>query len=112
MNDADRERLIATICASPTYRLAQHDAEFIESDAARGARLELEMMRPELYLQARNITSTVVVFGSARLTSPDRARENLARVRATFAKSPRYRRKARALPFRWPYRDLFSVKLA
>ena len=72
--DGERQRMIAQICASPSYRLAQEDHEFLDSDAARGARLELEMMRPEQYLQARRIRSTIVVFGSARLLPPEQAK--------------------------------------
>src|SRR5690242_13799100 len=83
MNTADRQRLISSIVASPTYRLAQEDHEFLDSDAARGARLELEMMRPERYLQALNIASTIVVFGSARLLPPDEAQRRLDLLKAS-----------------------------
>jgi uncharacterized protein (TIGR00730 family) len=77
MNQADRHRLIAAIVASPSYRLAQEDQQFLDSDAARGARLELEMMRPERYFKALNINSTIVVFGSARLLPPEEAQRRL-----------------------------------
>jgi uncharacterized protein (TIGR00730 family) len=77
MPNTDRDRLIAAIVASPSYRLAQEDHQFLDSDAARGARLELEMMRPESYLHAHNVNSTVVVFGSARLLPPEEAQRHL-----------------------------------
>jgi len=88
MNHADREKLIAEIVASPTYRLAQDDTDFIESDASRGARLEMEMMRPEQYLQRHNINSTVVVFGSARTLPPEQAQSNLDALRAKLPPNP------------------------
>jgi len=88
MTTTDREQLIAAIAASPTYRLAQDDDDFIESDAARGARLQLEMMRPEQYLQDLKIDSTVVVFGSARILPPDEAQLQLTRVQAQMPASP------------------------
>jgi uncharacterized protein (TIGR00730 family) len=88
MNQADREKLIAAIAASPTYRLAQEDDDFIESDAARGARLELEMMRPEQYLQRQNISSTIVVFGSARLLPPEQAQRHLDALRQSLPATP------------------------
>lgn len=88
MNQADRDKLIAAIVASPTYRLAQEDKDFIESDASRGARLEMEMMRPEQYLQRHNINSTVVVFGSARTLPPDQAKSRLETLRASLSKNP------------------------
>ena len=93
MNNADRdkfdrERLTAAIVASPTYRLAQNDTDFIESDASRGARLEMEMMRPEEHLKKHNVHSTVVVFGSARTLPPDQAQHLLDVVRAQMPASP------------------------
>ena len=51
---------------SPTYRLAFDDPDFLVRDEMRGMRLQLELMKPELELQANNINSSIVVFGSAR----------------------------------------------
>lgn len=87
-NQHDRQKLIAAICASPSYRLAQEDSQFLESDAARAARLELELMRPETYLQKLEIRSTVVVFGSARLQPLDQAQQHLAALQAQLPASP------------------------
>jgi uncharacterized protein (TIGR00730 family) len=67
------ERLRA-ILESPTYRLAEDDTAFMESDAARASRLSLEFMRADTYLRQHRIHSTVVVFGSARIKSPEEAR--------------------------------------
>jgi len=88
MNHSDREKLIAAIVASPTYRLAQEDHEFLDSDAASGARLELEMMRPERHLQEHHINSTVVVFGSARVLPPEQAQHQLDVVAAQMPAAP------------------------
>jgi uncharacterized protein (TIGR00730 family) len=88
MNDTERNRLIAAITASPTYRLAQDDDDFIRSSAARGARLELEMMRPEMYLERFNVHSTVVVFGSARIRPPEQAQAELDALQAQLPASP------------------------
>ena len=55
---------------SPTYRLAFDDPDFLVRDEMRGMRLQLELMKPELELQANNINSTIVVFGSARAADP------------------------------------------
>jgi uncharacterized protein (TIGR00730 family) len=88
MNHIDRDKLVAAIAASPTYRLAQDDDDFIESRAARGARLELEMMRPEQYLERHNIHSTVVVFGSARILPPDVAQQQLESLRSQLSANP------------------------
>ncbi len=69
--DAQIEQLRAQITAHPSYRLAEDDLEFLESDAARAVRLALEFHRTETYLQAAGIESTVVVFGSARVPAPE-----------------------------------------
>ncbi len=52
---------------APAYRLAFADADFLTSDALRPVRLQLELMKTELALDAAGITSTVVLFGGARI---------------------------------------------
>jgi uncharacterized protein (TIGR00730 family) len=96
-NNTDRQKLIAAICASPTYRLAQEDHEFLDSDAARGARLQLEMTRPERYLLELNINSTVVVFGSARLLPPEQAQQQLDALNAQLPVAPKLEDQQRLL---------------
>jgi uncharacterized protein (TIGR00730 family) len=88
VNGDTRERLVQALAASPSYRLAEEDVDFLEHPAARPARLLLEMMRPELYLQRRGINSTVVVFGSARVLSPAAAAAALARAETELAGAP------------------------
>jgi len=58
---------------SPSYRLAFSDADFLLRDELRPVRLQLELLKPELALQAADIQSTIVVFGSARAPSPEYA---------------------------------------
>ncbi len=53
--------------ASPTYRLAALDTEFLLSDPMRGARFMMEYEKAEDILRAHRIVSTIVVFGSARV---------------------------------------------
>lgn len=60
---------------SPSYRLAYADPDFLLRDEMRGVRLQLELEKTELELQARGIQSTVVIFGSARIPDPDAAAE-------------------------------------
>ncbi|WP_152044563.1 LOG family protein [Aureimonas psammosilenae] len=57
---------------SPTYRLAYDDPDFLASEAMRGVRLQLEMMKPELKLKEEGILSTIVLFGGARIPEPGR----------------------------------------
>jgi uncharacterized protein (TIGR00730 family) len=73
----ERESRLRAIHASPTYRLAEDDVGFMESEAARASRLALEFMRVDTYLREHRVRSTVVVFGGARIVAPDAARAAL-----------------------------------
>jgi uncharacterized protein (TIGR00730 family) len=53
---------------SPSYRLAALDQDFLLSDSMRGVRFMLEYAKAEDVLRRWQIHSTVVVFGSARVT--------------------------------------------
>lgn len=77
---AQRKALQQAIMDSDAYRLADHDFEFFAGDDLRPLRLQLEMLKPENGLRAHDIQSTVVVFGSARIPSPEQAREQLAAI--------------------------------
>lgn len=75
--DPERDALSRAVGASPSYRLAYEDLDFLRSDDLRPLRLQLELSKPEHYLRQHNIHSTIVVFGSARLLPPDQARTQL-----------------------------------
>ncbi|MEY3782817.1 MAG: hypothetical protein RIS97_995 [Pseudomonadota bacterium] len=55
------------------YRLAFADPEFLLRRETRGLRMQLEMLKPELEMQALGIENTIVVFGSARFAAPEDA---------------------------------------
>lgn len=55
---------------SPTYRLAYADTEFLLSPELQPVRLQLELMKTDMALAERNIRSTVVIFGGARIPAP------------------------------------------
>lgn len=55
------------------YRLAFADPEFLLRRETRGLRMQLEMLKPELEMQAQGIENTIVVFGSARFAAPEDA---------------------------------------
>ena len=55
------------------YRLAFADPEFLLRRETRGLRIQLEMLKPEIEMQAQGIENTVVVFGSARFAAPEDA---------------------------------------
>ncbi|MFQ6553722.1 TIGR00730 family Rossman fold protein [Aestuariibius insulae] len=79
---------------SPTYQLAFTDEDFLCRPELRPVRLQLELLKPELLLDAAGIQSTVVLFGGARIPEPARkgeARtETLAELSAHYAEARRF----------------------
>ena len=71
-----------------TYKLAVDDRDFLESDACRGIRLQLEYLKPEEAMREKRVVSTVVIFGSARICSEADALKALDEARQKFAESP------------------------
>src|ERR1700761_8437052 len=59
---------------SASYRLPVEDTEFMHRDEVRGVRLQLEYEKPEILLREWGVRSTIIVFGSARIPSPERAK--------------------------------------
>ena len=57
---------------APAYRLAFADADFLCRDELRPVRLQLELLKPEMLMSEYGIESTVVLFGGARIPSPDK----------------------------------------
>ena len=53
--------------ASPSYRLAIEDPDFLLRDETRSLRFAMEYEKAELALREWGVRSTVVVFGSARI---------------------------------------------
>ncbi|MDR2851790.1 MAG: TIGR00730 family Rossman fold protein [Burkholderiaceae bacterium] len=60
-------------------RLAFADPEFLLRRETRGVRLQLELLKPDLEMQAQGIENTIVVFGSARLRSAQESQTLLRR---------------------------------
>jgi uncharacterized protein (TIGR00730 family) len=60
--------------ASPSYRLAFADNDFLCRDELRPVRLQLELLKPSLALEEAQINGTIVLFGGARIPAPE-ARE-------------------------------------
>ncbi|MFG6457929.1 LOG family protein [Roseateles sp. BYS96W] len=55
------------------YELAFKDEAFLLRQDMRSVRMQLELMKPELLLNEQGVTSTIVIFGSARILSADAA---------------------------------------
>jgi uncharacterized protein (TIGR00730 family) len=70
---------------NPAYRLPVEDTDFLLRDELRGARFMLEYEKAELSLRDWGVRSTVIVFGSARVPSPEEAQTALAAAKGTDA---------------------------
>lgn len=85
-----------------SYRLAFTDTRFLLREEMRGVRMQLELLKPELVQDEQGIESTIPIFGSARIVSPEVAQrlvddatsaadpEALAIARRHLAMSPYY----------------------
>ncbi|MCA0941515.1 LOG family protein [Yangia mangrovi] len=56
---------------APSYRLAFADEAFLCREELRPVRLQLELLKPQLELDERQIESTIVLFGGARIPAPE-----------------------------------------
>ncbi|TNF05871.1 MAG: LOG family protein [Sphingomonadales bacterium] len=90
---------------SASYHLAFQDAEFLLREDLRPVRFQLELMKPELFLDEAKISSTFVFYGSARIPSPEKAQPLIdaarsdrdRRIADNLAKKARYYDEARKL---------------
>lgn len=55
----------------PAFRLAFDDPAFLRRDEMRAVRLALEVSKPDILQDEAGIAATVVLFGSARIASPE-----------------------------------------
>lgn len=76
---------LRVILASPAYRLAYEDTALMAQDEQRPLRLQLELLKPERVLREEEVRSTVVVFGSARVSDAATARARLAELERASA---------------------------
>ncbi len=74
-------------CRSASYQLAFQDPDFLLRDELRPVRLQLELLKPELILQEQHIESTVVIYGSARITDPETAETRLVSAQAEYSRA-------------------------
>ena len=60
-----------------SYKKAYEDTQLLKQDIMRPIRMELEILKPELYFKSFNINETIVCFGSARVREEKVARKIL-----------------------------------
>ncbi|MEZ5708155.1 MAG: TIGR00730 family Rossman fold protein [Blastomonas sp.] len=86
--------------SDPAYLLAFRDTEFLLREELRPVRFQLELLKPEMLLDEAGIGSTLVIYGSARIPSPDKAEALLAE-----AKTPQQKIVAERLAAKARYYD-------
>lgn len=67
MADTPGKKTNSAQMASPSFRLAALDEDFLLGESTRGVRFLLEYEKADQALKAEKIASTIVVFGSARI---------------------------------------------
>lgn len=82
---------------SASYRLAYLDGDFLMRDECRPARLQLELLKPDLVQMDHGIMSSVVVFGSARIPDPESASARLIDAEEAARRDPSDPRKTLAV---------------
>jgi uncharacterized protein (TIGR00730 family) len=83
-DQAARENLRA-IRASPTFRLAARDLDFLDRPELRPVRVQLELLKPEITLAEHKVLSTIVVFGGTQFVEREQAELRLSRAEAALA---------------------------
>ncbi|HEV6965063.1 LOG family protein [Roseateles sp.] len=66
-----------------SYELAFKDEAFLLRQDMRPVRMQLELMKPEVVQNEQGVTSTIVIFGSARILSADAAQALVAAAEAS-----------------------------
>src|SRR3978361_900215 len=64
---------------SPSYQLAFRDTDFLLREKLRPVRFQLELLKTEMLFDEAAIGSTLVVYGSARIPSPEAAQSLIDR---------------------------------
>ncbi len=76
-DDPTASDAIRDILASPSYREADEDLDFLQEAETRGLRLQLEYLKAETLLRAYDVAHTIVVFGSTRIEEPQAAQRRM-----------------------------------
>lgn len=71
-----------------SYIKAYEDIDLLKQDVMRPVRMELEVLKPELYFKHFKVEETVVCFGSARICEEKQALENVKKAEDALSKDP------------------------
>jgi uncharacterized protein (TIGR00730 family) len=79
---------VQTLLNAPSYVRADQDVNFLERDEARGLRLNLEYMKPDLLLREQSVRNTIVVFGSTRFSEQPAAQRRVRKLEMELQQDP------------------------
>ncbi len=82
------EENMRAILASPSYRLAEQDVEFLARPELRPVRMQLELLKVEMAFAEEKVHSTVVLFGGTRIVEQKEATERLEAARRLLRSNP------------------------
>ena len=83
------EKQSLNLTKTHAYRRAYTDATFLSRDELRPVRLQLELLKTEMILSESGVTSTVVVFGSARIWSEEESNSRLEALKKLVRRNPK-----------------------
>jgi uncharacterized protein (TIGR00730 family) len=88
VDDPQAPERVRELMASSTYRQADNDLEFLDSEDTRGVRLQIDYLKPELELRRQGVEHTIVVFGSTRIREPSAAARRVRELEEQLEAAP------------------------
>lgn len=89
MKKCAKKQSVSSAGHKNSYIRAYEDVDLLNTASLRPVRVQLEVLKPELYLKALNITQTVVCFGSARVMPEKEAKARVAAAKKNLAQNPK-----------------------
>lgn len=86
--DPNAPERVRQIMASPSYRRADCDLDFLQRDEVRPSRLQLEFLKPEVLFEEQGVCDTIAVFGGTRIVEPAVARLRVEQARQALEQNP------------------------
>lgn len=86
--DPEGHSNLEAILNSPSYIPAAMDVDFLQSEATRTVRLQLDYLKPERVLTDHGVQHTIVVFGSTRIVEPATAEMRVQKARDALSRQP------------------------
>jgi uncharacterized protein (TIGR00730 family) len=88
VDDPQAPQRVRALLTSPTYRQADRDLDFLDSEETRAVRLQIDYLKPELELQRRGVEHTIVVFGGTRIREPAASARRVRELREQLQAAP------------------------